>query len=73
MSVGEVLFEQDYRGYVWRLSINNHNGHSYVDFRKWYYDDTAALKPTRDGVAIPVRRLPEMAGNIDLYLEQIGQ
>jgi hypothetical protein len=53
------LFEQPYRGDVWRLQVANHRGKLFVSFRRWY-DAAGELRPTKDGVTIPLERLPEL-------------
>jgi hypothetical protein len=70
---GEVPFEQSYRENVWRLSI----GRFFADdpcahWRRWWYKD-GVLTPTREGVVIPLNRLPELHENVGLYLEQIAR
>ena len=56
---GAILFEQPYRGDVWRLEITSHDGRTFGNWRKWYWaGDT--LKPTRQGVTIPLERLSEL-------------
>lgn len=64
-----LLFEQPYRGDVWRLEVVRHEGRTFGNWRKWYWvGDT--LKPTRHGVTIPLERLPELGGVIAAYLAE---
>ena len=56
---GAILFEQPYRGDVWRLEIASHEGRTFVNWRKWYREGDT-LKPTRQGVTIPLERLGEL-------------
>ena len=51
-----ILFEQPYRGDLWRLEIVTHNGRTFGNWRKWYRDGDV-FKPTKQGVTIPVERL----------------
>lgn len=66
---GAILFEQHYRGDVWRLEVANHDGRSFGNWRKWYRDGDA-LKPTRQGVTIPLERLPDLAAALTAYLAE---
>jgi hypothetical protein len=54
-----VLFEQEYRGDVWRLEVATHKGRTFGNWRKWYWKGSE-LSPTREGVTIPLERLPEL-------------
>ena len=56
---GAVLFEQPYRGDVWRLEVASHDGRTFGNWRKWYREGDT-LKPTRQGVTIPLERLSEL-------------
>jgi hypothetical protein len=62
-----VLFEQLYRGDVWRLEVAEHQGRTFGNWRKWYWDGDD-LKPTREGVTIPLPRLAELHAAIGAYL-----
>lgn len=64
---GAILFEQPYRGDVWRLEVARHDGRTFGNWRKWYRDGDT-LKPTRQGVTIPLERLPELAEALAAYL-----
>lgn len=64
---GRVLFEQAYRGDIWRLEIAKHDGRTFGNWRKWYLDGDT-LKPTRQGVTIPLERLPELQAALTAYL-----
>lgn len=54
-----VIFEQPYRGNVWRLELAEFNGRRFYNWRRWYLKD-GELFPTRDGCTIPIERLPEL-------------
>ncbi len=54
---GAILFEQPYRGDVWRLEIASHDGRTFGNWRKWYREGDT-LKPTRQGVTIRWSALP---------------
>lgn len=62
-----LLFEQPHRGDVWRLEVTEHNGRTFGNWRKWY-GDRDAMKPTREGVTIPLERFPELYAAIGAYL-----
>jgi hypothetical protein len=62
-----VLFDQPYRGDVWRLEVTSHNGRTFGNWRKWYRNGEALL-PTREGVTIALERLPELHAAIGDYL-----
>ena len=64
---GAILFEQPYRGDVWRLEIASHEGRSFGNWRKWYREGDT-LKPTRQGVTIPLERLSELHAALAAYL-----
>ena len=62
-----VLFEQTYRGDVWRLEVATHNGRTFGNWRKWYHHGDT-LRPTKQGVTIPVERLGELQLALSDYL-----
>lgn len=64
---GTLLFEQPYRGDVWRLEITSHDGRTFGNWRKWYPEGDI-LKPTRQGVTIPLERLKELHAGLSAYL-----
>lgn len=66
---GRILFEQLYRGDVWRLEVAHHDGRSFGNWRKWYREGDI-LKPTRQGVTIPLERLPDLAAALTAYLAE---
>ena len=61
-----VLFEQPYRGDVWRLEVAEHDGRTFGNWRKWYRDGEM-WKPTRQGVTIPLDRLFKLGDSIAGY------
>lgn len=63
---GAVLFEQQYRGDVWRLEVATHDGRTFGNWRKWYWEGDT-LKPTRQGVTIPLERLSELEAALAGY------
>lgn len=68
---GAPLFEQSYRGDVWRLDVSCHDGRTFGNWRKWYRaGDT--LKPTREGCTIPLERLPELEAALRAWRESKG-
>ena len=62
-----VLFEQAYRGDMWRLEVATHNGRTFGNWRKWYRDGET-LRPTKQGVTFPVERLDELQLALAEYL-----
>ncbi|GGE05565.1 hypothetical protein GCM10011529_09940 [Polymorphobacter glacialis] len=64
---GAVLFEVAHRGDVWRLEVTTHEGRTFGNWRKWWRDGDT-LKPTRQGVTIPLERIAELGGAIAAYL-----
>jgi len=63
---GATLFEQPYRGDVWRLEVTSHDGRTFGNWRKWYWaGDT--LTPTRQGCTIPLERLGELEAALVAY------
>lgn len=58
-----VLFEHSHRKDVWRLEVATHEGRTFVNWRKWWWDD-GTLKPSKIGVIIPLKRLAEMEAAI---------
>lgn len=62
-----ILFEQPYRGDLWRLEVATHEGRTFGNWRKWYRDGDT-LKPTRQGVTFPVERLDELQAALTDYL-----
>lgn len=64
---GAILFEQPYRGDVWRLEIASHEGRTFGNWRKWYREGDT-LKPTRQGVTIPLERLSELHAALGAHL-----
>ena len=56
-----ILFEQPYRGDVWRLEVATHEGRTFGNWRKWY----------RDGAKHPRKHLPA-ARNFIAWLDDIA-
>lgn len=63
---GVILFEQPYRGDVWRLEIASHDGRTFGNWRKWYWDGDT-LKPTRQGSTFTLERLSELNEAVTAY------
>ena len=55
------------RGDTVLVQISEHGGKTFANFRKWY-SDGKALKPTRQGVTIPLEALPELYQALGTYL-----
>ena len=47
------------RGDTVLVQISEHGGKTFANFRKWYSDGDT-LKPTRQGVTIPLEALPRL-------------
>ena len=62
-----LLFEQVHRGDVWRLEVCEHEGRIFANWRKWYWDGDI-LRPTRQGVTLPVPRLADLHEALGVYL-----
>jgi hypothetical protein len=54
-----LIFDQSYRGDVWRLEVTDYDGRTFGNWRKWWRDGDT-LKPSREGVTIPLERFPEL-------------
>jgi hypothetical protein len=52
------------------VQISQHNGQTFANFRKWYPDGDA-LKPTKQGVTIPLHVLPELHEALGAFLAKI--
>jgi hypothetical protein len=65
---GVVLFEQRHRGDVWRLEVAAHEGRTFGNWRKWWWDGDT-LKPSKQGATIPLERLGELHAAIGAYLD----
>ena len=65
-----ILLSFPHRGDTVLVQINEHNGKTFANFRKWYSDGNA-LKPTRQGVTIPLEALPELHTALGAYLAAI--
>ncbi len=64
---GALLFEVVHRGDVWRLVVDDYQGRTFANWRKWWQDGDT-VKPTRQGVTIPLERLAELHAAIGAYL-----
>jgi hypothetical protein len=64
---GALLFEVVQRGDVWRLVVDDYQGRTFANWRKWWQDGDT-VRPTRQGVTIPLERLSELHAAIGAYL-----
>lgn len=62
-----TLLSVPQRGDTVLVQINEHGGKTFANFRKWYLDGDA-LKPTKQGVTIPLEALPELHRALGAYL-----
>ena len=62
-----TLLSVPQRGDTVLVQINEHGGKTFANIRKWYSDGDA-LKPTRQGVTIPLEALPELHKALGAYL-----
>jgi len=56
---GALLFELAKGGDIWRLEVVEYQGRTFGNWRKWWRDGDT-LKPTKQGVTIPLERLSEL-------------
>jgi hypothetical protein len=68
--ISQTLLSFPQRGDTVLVQINKHKGQTFANFRKWY-PDGKALKPTRQGVTIPLHALPELHKALGAYLATI--
>ena len=54
---------------MWRLEVTEYNGQTFGNWRRWWRDGVT-LKPSRDGVTIPLERFPELHAALGDYLAQ---
>ena len=66
MSEGIILFEQAFRGDVWRLQLSEHRGKAKVNWRKWYRDGDT-LRPSQSGCTMPPERLGDLTAALMAY------
>ena len=64
---GRTLLTLLQRGDTVLVQISEHGGKTFANFRKWYSDGDS-LKPTRQGVTIPLESLPELHRSLGAYL-----
>lgn len=64
---GRTLLTLPQRGDTVLVQISEHGGKTFANFRKWYSDGDS-LKPTRQGVTIPLESLPELHQALGAYL-----
>jgi hypothetical protein len=60
---GPVLFDVSYRGDLWRLELATHDGRTFGNWRKWYWDGDT-LRPTREGCTFAPERLVELEASL---------
>ena len=66
----QTLLSFPQRGDTVLVQINQHNGKTFANFRKWYAEGDV-LKPTKKGVTIPLEVLPELHAALGAYLATI--
>jgi hypothetical protein len=52
------------------VSITQYEGHNLIDVREHFTDAAGCMRPTTKGLAVVVRRLPELAKAINKALKQ---
>lgn len=67
-----TIFEQDYRGNLWRLEIAEHNGRRFLNWRKWYRPDGGGWKPTREGVTMPLGRMADLLASLEAAMASLA-
>lgn len=70
---GVVLAEFERDGGVLRLAVNRFEGHPFVQFRVWSRDTAGGLWPTKAGVTVRRRELPEFAKAVADALDLVAQ
>jgi len=70
---GVVLAEFDRDGGVLRLAVNTYEGHPFVQLRVWTRDATGGLWPSKAGVTVRRRELPEFAAAVANALDLVAQ
>ncbi len=54
------------------ISLNEYQGHKYVDLRVHYEDETSGeYKPTKKGIALSVKVIPEIISKLQEGFEQL--
>lgn len=51
-----------------RISLEQFKGLPLINIRKWYRADDDSIRPTKDGIALQVKHLPQLAEAIDRAL-----
>ncbi len=65
--IGTVFweFEKDHTRLV-RFSLREYKGHRFADLRIFYRsDESPDWNPSRQGVTVPISRLPELRASLD--------
>lgn len=60
---GQVLFEHQHRGELWRLEVVTHNGRTFGNWRKWYRAE-GDWRPTKQGCTLPLEALREITAEL---------
>ncbi|WP_397589633.1 transcriptional coactivator p15/PC4 family protein [Sphingorhabdus sp.] len=66
-----TLLSYPHRGDTVLVQISEHGGKTFANFRKWYSDGNS-LKPTRQGVTIPLEALPDLYAALGAYLADMA-
>lgn len=70
---GVVLAEYERDGGILRLAVNRYEGHPFVQLRIWTRDAAGGLWPSKAGVTIRRRELPDFAVAVANALDLVAQ
>lgn len=65
-----TLLSVPHRGDTVLVEINEYNGKTFANFPKWYSEGDK-LKPTREGITIPLEALLELHTSLGGYLAAV--
>jgi hypothetical protein len=52
-----------------RVVLGSYNGYPIINVRKWFEADDGSIRPTKDGVALALKHLPQLAAAMTAALE----
>ena len=52
------------------VSLRHYEGHNLIDVREYFTDQAGCMKPSKRGLAMAVRNLPELSRTLRLALEK---
>ena len=51
-----------------QVVLDRYQGHEVIDLRTWFADEDGSLRPTRTGITLAVRHLPQLAAALTAAL-----